>query len=78
MEPLTKKRKVQADDQTGLAKQDSFSEILQQLEAEEDASGGQSRATGWSVTAPDHQITLRHLALGLDPPSSLCMRRETP
>lgn len=36
-EPSLKKRKL---DSTSIAKQDSFSEILQQLEAEGDITGG--------------------------------------
>lgn len=38
-EPSSKKRKLQAH--ASLVKQDSFSDVLQQLEAEEDAAGGE-------------------------------------
>lgn len=39
-EPMNKKRKLQVDGSNGLARQESFSDILMQLEAEEDAGGG--------------------------------------
>lgn len=40
-EPINKKRKLQVNGSNGLVKQESFSDILMQLEAEEDASGGE-------------------------------------
>ncbi|KAI9635703.1 putative delta DNA polymerase [Dioszegia hungarica] len=38
-EPINKKRKLQVNGSNGIVKQESFSDILMQLEAEEDASG---------------------------------------
>jgi DNA polymerase delta subunit 1 len=40
-EPINKRRKLQVIGSNGLVKQESFSDILMQLEAEEDASGGE-------------------------------------
>lgn len=40
-EPINKKRKLQVNGSNGIVKQESFSDILMQLEAEEDASGGE-------------------------------------
>jgi hypothetical protein len=50
IEPINKKRKLQANG--SLDKQPSFTDVLQQLEAEED---------GMESTSPSHSISLNHL-----------------
>lgn len=40
-EPTTKKRKLDIPSQKGLEAQPSFTEVLEQLEAEEDAAGSE-------------------------------------
>lgn len=42
VEPSSKKRRLEVNGKGILSKQESFSAVLQQLEAEEDASGGES------------------------------------
>lgn len=42
LEPSSKKRKLDVAQKNQLAKQESFTEVLRQLEAEEDASGGET------------------------------------
>jgi DNA polymerase delta subunit 1 len=55
-EPISKKRKLDPNGHVPLVKQESFSEVLQQLEAEEDASGGMSNDQVHSelMTCVDH------------------------
>lgn len=43
LEPASKKRRLQGRDEPGFVEQKSFTDVLQQLEAEEDANGGELR-----------------------------------
>lgn len=50
VEPINnKKRKLEPNCHAPLTKQESFSEVLQQLEAEEDAAGGKDIVIGWNA-----------------------------
>ena len=58
-EPSLKKRKL---DSTSIAKQDSFSEILQQLEAEGDITGGMKAVCDRVLMLAYHRSKIRSLS----------------
>lgn len=55
-EPISKKRKLQVNGSNGIQRQESFSDLLMQLEAEEDAGGGTSSisSTGGHTDVSDN------------------------
>ncbi len=72
MEPSNKKRKVQIENQAReITKQDSFSDVLQQLEAEEDASGGEIVLEIVDDKFTNNETTLKRHPHGPDPNSLL-------
>jgi len=63
-EPLNKKRKLQVHN--SVAKQPSFTDVLEQLEAEGDDAGGEQLLDIDYVQKLMHQTPLRRMLHGLD------------
>lgn len=65
-EPLNKKRKLQVNN--SVTKQPSFTDVLQQLEAEGDDAGGEQLAQPQEVPKLMNQTPSRRMLHGQDPP----------
>jgi len=74
-EPLNKKRKLQVNN--SVTKQPSFTDVLEQLEAEGDDAGGEQLLDAYGVSKLMDQIPSRRMLHGLDRLYQDLTRRRT-
>ena len=76
-EPLNKKRKLQVNGNGAAAKQPSFTDVLEQLEAEGDDAGGEQLLDTYGCSKLMDQIPSRRMLHGLDRLYQDLTRRKT-